>query len=168
MLVLRGGRPREVDVTRLGDVVELRLGDAVPADLRRASLPLVLTTLAVVVVGALMPITPLAPTLGFQRLPLGYSAALAGMVLCCLALVEVGKRLLYRTRPGEAGPRAEVGHRHPRRRAARFSTSGRPAHWGRPCRQGACRQRLLSPVVRCAPYRQVEEAFPCLVTRRPS
>ncbi|BBC98171.1 hypothetical protein SRO_6995 [Streptomyces rochei] len=69
MLVLRGGRPREVDVTRLGDVVELRLGDAVPADLRRASLPLVLTTLAVVVVGALMPITPFAPTLGFQRAP---------------------------------------------------------------------------------------------------
>ncbi|WP_307816652.1 magnesium-translocating P-type ATPase [Streptomyces sp. CRPSP2-6A1] len=94
----------------------------------RASLPLVLTTLAVVVVGALLPITPLAPTLGFQRLPLGYFAALAGMVLCYLALVEVGKRLFYRTRPGEAGPRAEVGHRHLRRRAARFSTSGRLAH----------------------------------------
>ncbi|WP_153816250.1 cation transporting ATPase C-terminal domain-containing protein [Streptomyces sp. SUK 48] len=93
----------------------------------RASLPLVLTTLVVVVVGALLPFTPLAPTLGFQRLPLGYFAALAGMVLCYLALVEVGKRLFYRTRPGATGSRAEVGHRHLRRRAARFSTSGRLA-----------------------------------------
>jgi len=91
----------------------------------RSSMPLTLTALAVVAVGALLPATPLAPTLGFQLLPPGFFAALAGMVVCYLALVEIAKRLFYRTARAPVSPRPAVGHRHLRRRAARFSTVGR-------------------------------------------
>jgi Mg2+-importing ATPase len=47
----------------------------------------------VVTVGALLPATPLAPTLGFSPLPAGFFTALAGMVLAYLVLVEVIKDL---------------------------------------------------------------------------
>ena len=54
------------------------------------SLPLTLAALSVVTVGALLPATPLAPTLGFSPLPAGFFAALAGMVVAYLVLVEFG------------------------------------------------------------------------------
>ena len=60
------------------------------------SLPLTLAALGVVTVGALLPATPLAHTLGFQPLPAAFFAALAGLVVCYLALIEVGKRFFYR------------------------------------------------------------------------
>jgi Mg2+-importing ATPase len=59
------------------------------------SLTLTLKALGVVTVGALLPGSPVAPTLGFQPLPVGLFAALAGMVVCYLALIEAGKRLFY-------------------------------------------------------------------------
>jgi len=93
----------------------------------RPSLPLVLAALAVVVVGALLPATPFAHTLGFQPLPLGFFAALAGMVVAYLALIEAGKKLFYRT------ARTAIPIRRPysrpralRRRAAHFSTADQP------------------------------------------
>jgi len=88
------------------------------------SLPLTLSALAVVVVGAVLPATPLAHTLGFQPLPGGFFVALAGMVACYLALIEVGKRYFYRT-AASAPPsrRRYTRRRHLRRRAAYFSTS---------------------------------------------
>ena len=61
------------------------------------SLPLTLAALSVVVVGALLPATPLAATLGFTPLPGTFFAALAGMVVAYLVLIEFGKRLFYRT-----------------------------------------------------------------------
>jgi len=105
------------------------------------SLPLTLAALAVVTVGALLPATPLAHALGFRPLPLAFFAALAGMVVGYLALIEVGKRWFYGTAvtgpsaaaaaaepsgppPGPpSGPRRHL--RRVRRRAARFSTSAR-------------------------------------------
>ena len=54
------------------------------------------TTLAVVVAGALLPITPLAPTLGFVPLPAGFFLFLAAASLTYLALVEVVKRRVLR------------------------------------------------------------------------
>jgi P-type Mg2+ transporter len=92
------------------------------------SLPLTLSALAVVVVGAVLPATPLAHTLGFQPLPGGFFVALAGMVVCYLALIEVGKRYFYRTAASAPPSRRHyTRRRHLRRRAAYFSTSARPA-----------------------------------------
>jgi Mg2+-importing ATPase len=88
------------------------------------SLPLTLAALSVVAVGALLPATPLAHTLGFQPLPGAFFGALVGMVLGYLALIEAGKRIFYRaerTTPTKRPPYS--GHRHLRRRVAYFSTA---------------------------------------------
>jgi Mg2+-importing ATPase len=63
------------------------------------SLPLTLAALGVVAIGAVLPATPLAQTLGFQPLPTGYFLALAGMVVGHLTLIEAGKRLFYSIAP---------------------------------------------------------------------
>jgi P-type Mg2+ transporter len=88
------------------------------------SLPLTLAALGVVAVGALLPATPLAHSLGFQPLPGGFFAALAGMVICYLALIEIGKRIYYgalSTAPPT--PPRHHPNRHLRRRTAYFSTA---------------------------------------------
>ena len=91
------------------------------------SLPLALAALAVVAVGAVLPATPLAHTLGFQPLPAAFFAALAGMVAGYLALIEVGKRIFYRiaaAAPAAPGKPERVGKHHQlRRRAACFSSA---------------------------------------------
>jgi Mg2+-importing ATPase len=88
------------------------------------SLPLTLAALAVVTVGALLPATPLAHSLGFQPLPGGFFAALAGMVAGYLALIEFGKRIFYGATPAPAPTSLPYGpHRHRRRRAALFSSA---------------------------------------------
>ena len=88
------------------------------------SVPLTLAALGVVAVGALLPATPLAHTLGFQPLPGGFFAALAGMVVGYLALIEFGKRIFYGATPAPAPTSLPYGpHRHRRRRAARFSSA---------------------------------------------
>jgi Mg2+-importing ATPase len=99
------------------------------------SRPLALAAVGVVAVGALLPATPLAATLGFAPLPVGFFAALAGMVVGYLALIEVGKRIFYRasgaasagttsTRPlAHRGNPARARLRHLRRRAGRFTTA---------------------------------------------
>jgi Mg2+-importing ATPase len=93
---------------------------------RHPSLPLVLAALGVVTVGALLPATPLARLLGFEPLPAAFFAALAGMVVCYLVLIEVGKRLFYRAVPTTSphGLRPSR-NRHMRRRAAYFTTAAR-------------------------------------------
>jgi Mg2+-importing ATPase len=90
------------------------------------SLPLTLAALGVVLVGTLLPATPLAHTLGFQPLPGGFFAALVGMVLGYLVLIEVGKRIFYGSAVATTPlPRPYNPHRHLRRRAAYFSTATR-------------------------------------------
>ena len=92
----------------------------------RPSLPLALAAVGVVMVGAVLPATPIAHSLGFRSLPFGYFAALAGMVVAYLVLVEVGKWWFYRSsRLAEiydAPPRRYPARHHLRRRAARFSS----------------------------------------------
>jgi magnesium-transporting ATPase (P-type) len=83
-----------------------------------------ISAIAVVVVGAILPMSPLADDLGFARLPAGFFAALVGMVIAYLTLAEVAKREFYRRleRPlREAGRREQ---RRIQRRAARFSRRG--------------------------------------------
>jgi Mg2+-importing ATPase len=88
------------------------------------SLPLTLAAIGVVIVGSVLPATPLAHALGFQPLPGGFFAALGGMVLGYLALIEVGKKIFYRTAhiPSKAH-RPYSKRRHLQRRAAQFSSA---------------------------------------------
>ncbi|WP_374226817.1 cation transporting ATPase C-terminal domain-containing protein [Ktedonobacter sp. SOSP1-85] len=62
----------------------------------RPSLPLTLTTLLIVLVGFVLPYTPLAGPLGFTPLPALYFLFLAGMIVSYLLLVELVKRRLMR------------------------------------------------------------------------
>ncbi len=99
----------------------------VPFFRSRPSLPLTLAALTVVIVGALLPASPLAATLGFTPLPGAFFAALAGMVVAYLVLIEFGKRLFYRTaRTAIPTPRRYSHTRHLIRRAARFSVGRWP------------------------------------------
>ncbi|MEU6776597.1 magnesium-translocating P-type ATPase [Streptomyces sp. NPDC046759] len=106
----------------------------------RPSLPLTLTALGVVALGAALPATPLAHVLGFQPLPTAFFAAVATMVVVYLLLVELGKRIFYRTTGPRGRPGPAPGHRHLRRRAARFSTVTRLPH-----RQALRRPPLKGP-----------------------
>jgi Mg2+-importing ATPase len=87
------------------------------------SVALTVAALAVVTVGAVLPATPLARTLGFGPLPAAFFAALVGMVVAYLVLIELGKKLFYRSSrlDAPAAPRSS-STRHLVRRAARFST----------------------------------------------
>jgi Mg2+-importing ATPase len=62
----------------------------------RPSRSLTVTTLLIVGVGVVLPMTPLAMFLGFTRLPLSYFAFLIPATLTYLALVDVAKRQLAR------------------------------------------------------------------------
>jgi P-type Mg2+ transporter len=65
----------------------------------RPSAPLTWTTLAIVAIGMALPFTPLAPTLGFQRLPAGFFVFLAVATATYLVLVEIVKRWLMSRTP---------------------------------------------------------------------
>jgi P-type Mg2+ transporter len=60
----------------------------------RPSLPLALTTVAIVIVGAVLPYSPLAGVLGFVPLPAPFFLFLGAVTLTYLGLVEVAKRYL--------------------------------------------------------------------------
>jgi Mg2+-importing ATPase len=62
----------------------------------RPSRPLVITTLVMVLIGALLPFTPLAPVLGFTPLPMGYFLFLVLATATYLVLVDIGKHMLMR------------------------------------------------------------------------
>jgi Mg2+-importing ATPase len=89
----------------------------------RPSVPLAVATLICVAIGVLLPFSPLAHVLGFRALPLGFLAALVGMIVVYLVLIELGKRRFYRV-PSHALP---VARRRPDRerwihhRASRWS-----------------------------------------------
>jgi hypothetical protein len=68
------------------------------------SIPLVLAALGVVAVGAMLPSTPLAHTLGFQALPGDFFIALAALALAYLVLIELGKRAFYSAVPVHGAP----------------------------------------------------------------
>ncbi|MBO0774195.1 MAG: HAD-IC family P-type ATPase, partial [Actinobacteria bacterium] len=102
----------------------------VPFFRSHASLPLLLAALSVVIVGAALPATPLAATLGFRPLPGLFFLAVVLMVAAYLALIELGKRWFFRAAVAPAGavppgPRPRGAGYRIRRRAARFSTRAR-------------------------------------------
>jgi Mg2+-importing ATPase len=61
----------------------------------RPSLPLTVTTILMVIVGILLPFSPLAGLLGFTPLPGPYFTFLAASTLTYLLLVEIAKRRLF-------------------------------------------------------------------------
>jgi Mg2+-importing ATPase len=61
----------------------------------RPSLPLAITTVAIVAIGTLIPFSPLAGVLGFVPLPGAYFAFLAVSTITYLLLVEIAKRMLF-------------------------------------------------------------------------
>ncbi|WP_084484540.1 magnesium-translocating P-type ATPase [Nocardia anaemiae] len=101
----------------------------------RPSVALMTAALAAVGIGAVLPATPLAHSLGFRSLPDGFFLALTIMVVAYLGLAELGKRRFFRTPPpvSEQRPRAS-GHRI-ERRAARFSTTNSLVRQGHTARR---------------------------------
>ncbi len=80
------------------------------------SLPLVLAAVGVVIVGSVLPATPLAHTLGFSPLPAAFFAALVGMV--------IGYLVSHRGRASASSTAPPRRHRRPRRR---YDAVRRPA-----------------------------------------
>jgi Mg2+-importing ATPase len=78
----------------------------------RPSTPLIVTTLAVVAIGAALPYTRLGPVLGFAPLPASYLAFVAGISASYLAIVEIVKsRLMGRAmRPRPSATPARLLH----------------------------------------------------------
>jgi Mg2+-importing ATPase len=64
----------------------------------RSSWPLAVMTVAIMAVGLWLPVSPLAPALGFVPLPTVYWPILALTLLCYLALTQVVKHVLQRRR----------------------------------------------------------------------
>ena len=86
------------------------------------SVPVVLAVIGVVLVGALIPLTPVAHRLGFRYLPASLYAALLGLVVTYLVLIELAKRAFFRTAlPAPQRRIRRSGHRVARR-AAHLST----------------------------------------------
>jgi Mg2+-importing ATPase len=96
----------------------------VPFFRSRPSLEITLSAIGVVAIGALLPATPLARTLGFAPLPGPFFGALVGMVCGYLVLIEIGKRWFYRNaqQPAQGAPLfpTEKPDRSFQRRARRF------------------------------------------------
>jgi Mg2+-importing ATPase len=91
----------------------------------RPSIPLLAAALGAVAVGVVLPFSPLSRVLGFQPLPIGFFAALAGMVLAYLVLIELAKRLFFANPAGRLPSLRRRGTAHRiQRRASRFSYPG--------------------------------------------
>jgi Mg2+-importing ATPase len=72
------------------------MGNPLAKTTSRPSLSLTIMTLATVVVGVLLPASPLAPALGFVVPPVSFGLFVAAATLAYLVLVQVGKRILVR------------------------------------------------------------------------
>jgi Mg2+-importing ATPase len=98
----------------------------VPFFRSRSSWPLTVAALSVVAVGVLITLSPWSPGLGFERLPLSFFVALAGLTAAYMVLAEFTKATFYREALRHRRPPVAIrthGHRV-RRRAAGFSHGG--------------------------------------------
>jgi P-type Mg2+ transporter len=89
----------------------------------RPSRPLLAAVLGVIVIGAVLPYSPLSHDLGFTPLPAAFFAVLIGMVALYLFLVELAKRPFFERMPGPAHPQRPPElrrERRLRRRATRW------------------------------------------------
>ena len=88
------------------------------------SAPLLVAALGVVTVGAVLPATPVAASLGFTPPPAAFFLALVLMVVGYLALIEVTKSWFFRAPAVPHVPRPRTPEHRVHRRAARFSMGG--------------------------------------------
>jgi Mg2+-importing ATPase len=88
---------------------------------------LTLATVAVIAVGIAISFWGPARSMGFAPLPWQYFAALAGMAVAYLVLVEITKSVFYRDPVGVPSARTRGADTRIHRRAARFSHHGRLA-----------------------------------------
>jgi Mg2+-importing ATPase len=96
----------------------------------RPSRPLLGAVLGVIAIGAYLPYSPFADDLGFTALPAAFFAALTGMVVLYLFLVEITKRRFFERVPRPAHPRRRPElrrERRVRRRASRWVRHQPPA-----------------------------------------
>jgi P-type Mg2+ transporter len=85
----------------------------VPFFQSRPSRALLLSTLAVVAIAFALPFSPLADALGFTRLPLGLTAAIAAIIPTYLLALELAKWVFYRRLAAAPPPeRAVRPHEH--------------------------------------------------------
>jgi Mg2+-importing ATPase len=93
----------------------------------RPSRTLFLAIIAVITIGASLPFMPFAADLGFAALPADFFAALIGMVVLYLLLVDQVKRRFFARLPGPAHPQRSTQARRARRirrRSRRFVHPG--------------------------------------------
>jgi Mg2+-importing ATPase len=93
----------------------------VPFFRSRPSRPLLVSVISVVIVGAVIPQSPLNEMLGFAPLPVTFFAVLAGFVIAYLASVEVAKYFFYRVQP--------VTNKRPLRRARAHRINRLASRW---------------------------------------
>ncbi len=88
----------------------------------RPSLPMVITPISCAVIGAVLPFSPFAHTLGFSTLPFAFFLILLGMIATYLVLVELAKLRFYaaEARPRPPATAEQRRRRRIRRRASRF------------------------------------------------
>ena len=69
-----------------------------------------ITPIACALIGAVLPFSPLADTLGFTTLPISFFLILVGMIVTYLALVETAKRRFTRRKPAPTGRRSPTSN----------------------------------------------------------
>jgi P-type Mg2+ transporter len=114
----------------------------------RASRPLLVAVLSVVIVGALLPFSPFAHDLGFRGLPAAFFGALAAMVATYLVLVEMMKRRFFEkiTPPLPKVRTPAARHERRRRRVASRWVHNPPAKTRRPAgRSGTLVPGIVGP-----------------------
>jgi Mg2+-importing ATPase len=93
----------------------------------RPSGPLLASVVGVVIVGTLIPQSPLNDTLGFAPLPLAFFAVLVGFVIGYLVTVEIAKWFFFRTQRTTTARSLQRTHAHRIHRiAARWSQGELP------------------------------------------
>lgn len=104
----------------------------VPFYRSRPSVGMIVAVLGVVLLGAYLPVSPLGSLLGFAPLPFTFFAALTGMVVLYLVLVEIAKHYFFKAEDARLArgqsalmhtPRVARKRNPVHRRAARFSSS---------------------------------------------
>ncbi|HWC36605.1 MAG TPA: magnesium-translocating P-type ATPase [Mycobacteriales bacterium] len=101
----------------------------------RPSVPLLLAAIGAVAVGALLPLTPLAHTLGFRSPPARIYVVIAGLVVGYLVLIETAKRRFFAAQPAIPHVRERRAGYRIGRRAARFSVGHAISASRRPSRR---------------------------------
>jgi Mg2+-importing ATPase len=104
----------------------------VPFIRSRPSLALTLAAISAVLVGALLPVSPLGPVLGFQLLPAAFYAALAVMVVLYLVLIEFAKIAFHTLGAAQRPVTPPRPLHHLRRRTAAFGAVGTARSPGHP------------------------------------